>query len=153
MKSIDVKTIFEDSEKYVDLEVTVEGWVRNHRKQSNFGFIDFNDGTCFKTLQVVYDLNIKNYENIKKILVGSSLCVKGVIRRSPGSGQEIELEIEMKKKKSCYNCNNFNRIDDWCMIYEDYPICNFYTDNYCRYFPLYFINRPATLDQNITHAR
>lgn len=94
MKSIDVKTIFEDSEKYVDLEVTVEGWVRNHRKQSNFGFIDFNDGTCFKTLQVVYDLNIKNYENIKKILVGSSLCVKGVIRRSPGSGQEIELEAK-----------------------------------------------------------
>jgi hypothetical protein len=50
------------------------------------------------------------------------------------SGQDIELATEIKKKKSCYNCKNFNREDDWCMIYEDYPICNFYTENYCRYF-------------------
>lgn len=50
------------------------------------------------------------------------------------SGQDIELEIEMKRIRSCYNCENFNREDDWCKKYDDYPTCNFYTENYCRYF-------------------
>lgn len=50
------------------------------------------------------------------------------------SGQDIELAIEMKKKKSCYNCENFNREDDLCKTYDDYPTYNFYTENNCRYF-------------------
>lgn len=50
------------------------------------------------------------------------------------SGQDIELAIGMKKKKSCYNCENFNREDDWCKKYDDYPACNIYTENYCSYF-------------------
>ena len=50
------------------------------------------------------------------------------------SGQDIELAIEIKKKKSCYNCENFNREDDWCKVYNLYPPRNFYTKNNCRYF-------------------
>jgi len=50
------------------------------------------------------------------------------------SGQDIELATEMKKKKSCYNCKNFNREDDWCKVYNLYPPRNFYTENNCRYF-------------------
>ena len=49
------------------------------------------------------------------------------------SGQDIELAIEIKKKISCYNCENFNREDDWCKKYN-YPPSNFYTEKNCRYF-------------------
>ena len=44
---LDVKEIYQDTDKYMDPEVTVSGWIRNHRKQKEFGFIDFSDGTCF----------------------------------------------------------------------------------------------------------
>jgi len=52
---LDVKEIYDDTEKYIDKEVIIQGWVRNHRKQKEFGFIDFSDGTCFNHLQLVYD--------------------------------------------------------------------------------------------------
>lgn len=50
------------------------------------------------------------------------------------SGQDIELEIEMKRIRSCYNCENFNREDDWCKEYSGYPPRNFYKESNCRYF-------------------
>ena len=50
------------------------------------------------------------------------------------SGQDIELAIEMKRIRSCYNCMNFNREDDWCKRCNGYPPRNFYTENNCRYF-------------------
>ena len=50
------------------------------------------------------------------------------------SGQDIELVTEMKRIKSCYNCENFSREDDWCKRCNGYPPCNFYTENNCRYF-------------------
>ena len=48
-----IKELQKDSEKYLDKEVEVSGWIRNHRPQKEFGFIDFSDGTSFKHLQVV----------------------------------------------------------------------------------------------------
>jgi hypothetical protein len=50
------------------------------------------------------------------------------------SGQDIELAIEMKRIKSCYNCENFNREDDWCKKYNDYPQDNFYEESNCKDF-------------------
>ena len=50
------------------------------------------------------------------------------------SGQDIELATEMKRRRSCYNCENFNREDDWCKRCNGYPPRNFYTENDCRYF-------------------
>ena len=67
---IDVKDLFNND--YIDKEVTVNGWIRNHRKQKEFGFIDFNDGTCFKNLQIVYDKNLDNFEEIQKLHIGSA---------------------------------------------------------------------------------
>ena len=52
---LDVKELYEKTEEYLDKEVTLQGWIRNHRKQKEFGFIDFSDGTCFKHVQLVYD--------------------------------------------------------------------------------------------------
>ena len=86
---LDVKDIL--SGDYVGKKVTVCGWVRNHRKQKEFGFIDFSDGTCFKHLQIVYDNKLKEFEEILKIKNGSSIEVTGEIVSSVGSVQTIEL--------------------------------------------------------------
>ena len=91
---MDVKDLFESIKKYEGKEVTLEGWVRNNRNQSNFGFIDFNDGTYFKSLQLVYDKDNKDFDMISKIRVGSSLRVKGTIVKSEGKGQSHEMKLD-----------------------------------------------------------
>ena len=60
-------------------EVTLRGWIRNHRKQKNMGFIDFFDGTCFKNPQVVYDNTVANYHAIQAYHVGSAVRVRGKV--------------------------------------------------------------------------
>ena len=89
---IDVKDLFK--ENYIDKEVTICGWVRNHRKQAHFGFIDFNDGTYFKNLQIVYDDNLSNFEEITKLHIGSAIKVTGKIIKSSGNGQDIEMQLK-----------------------------------------------------------
>ena len=88
-----VKDIFKNSKEYLNKEITVEGWIRNHRPQKEFGFIDFSDGTSFKHLQIVYDKNLNNFEIISKILVGSSIKVVGILVSSNGN-QEFELQAK-----------------------------------------------------------
>ncbi len=91
---MDVKDLFKDITKYEDKKVTLEGWIRNNRNQSNFGFIDFNDGTYFQSLQLVYDKDNKQFDEISKIRVGSAIRVSGVIVKSEGSGQSHEMKVE-----------------------------------------------------------
>ena len=80
----------------MDQEVMIHGWIRNHRKQSHFGFIDLSDGTCFKSVQVVYDEKLKNFEEITKLLVGSSIEVVGVVVSSLGK-QDFEIKANEVK--------------------------------------------------------
>ena len=88
---IDVCCLFRDD--YIGKEVVVGGWIRNHRKQKEFGFIDFNDGTCFKNLQIVYDNSLENFEEIQKLHIGSAIKVHGKIIKSEGSGQNFEMKL------------------------------------------------------------
>ncbi len=89
---IDVKDLFEKDFK--KKEVTISGWIRNHRKQKEFGFIDFNDGTYFKNLQIVYDNELSNFDEIQKLHIGSAITVTGLITESVGSGQDIEMQLK-----------------------------------------------------------
>lgn len=91
---MDVKDLFKDILKYENKDVTLEGWVRNNRNQSNFGFIDFNDGTYFQNLQLVYEKELKDFDSISKIRVGSAIRVNGTIVKSEGSGQSHEMKIK-----------------------------------------------------------
>lgn len=86
---MDLKDLFK-SVKVGD-EVIVDGWIRNHRKQKEFGFIDFSDGTTQAHLQVVYDDKISNFVEIQKMLVGCAIEVKGIIVESQGN-QDFELK-------------------------------------------------------------
>ena len=74
-------------------EVKINGWIRNHRKQAHFGFIDLFDGTCFKSVQIVYDETLRNFEEVSKLLVGSSICVSGLVVESAGK-QEFEIKAK-----------------------------------------------------------
>lgn len=91
---MDVKDLFRKIEDYENKDVVLEGWVRNNRNQSNFGFIDFNDGTYFQNLQLVYDKELSNFDMISKIRVGSAIRVNGTIIKSQGSGQSHEMKVK-----------------------------------------------------------
>ena len=90
---MDLKDLFKDSKKYIDKDIRLEGWIRNHRKQKEFGFIDFSDGTCFNHLQLVYDNKLDNFDEIQSYSVGSSIIVDGKFVKSEGKGQDFELKI------------------------------------------------------------
>ena len=94
MKYMDVKDLFKKIEDYENKDVVLEGWVRNNRNQSNFGFIDFNDGTYFQNLQLVYDKELSDFDKISKIRVGSAIRVNGTIIKSVGSGQSHEMKVK-----------------------------------------------------------
>lgn len=104
---MDVKELYKKIEEYKGKEVTLQGWIRNHRKQKDFGFLDFSDGTCFKTVQIVYDSSLKDFEEIAKISVGSAVTVVGIVKDSEGK-QDFELQLtSIKLEGACP---------------EDYPI-------------------------------
>ena len=84
--------LFRIKEELIGKEVTVHGWVRNHRPQKEFGFIDFSDGTAFKHLQIVYDKDTEDFSSLPHITNGSSLEVTGLLVKSDGKGQDIELK-------------------------------------------------------------
>ena len=86
-----LKEVFDKKDELLDKEIKVNGWIRNHRPQKEFGFIDFSDGTCFKHLQIVYDNTLSNFNEISKLLVGSTIEVNGNLVKSSGN-QDIELK-------------------------------------------------------------
>lgn len=89
---LDLREIFEKNEKYINETVTVQGWIRNHRKQKSFGFIDFSDGTHQTHLQIVYDDSISTFNEITKLHIGSAITVTGKIIESAHAGQQIEMQ-------------------------------------------------------------
>lgn len=91
---IDVKELYQKLDTYMNQKITLQGWIRNMRKQKDFGFIDFSDGTYFKHVQLVYDKDTKDFEKINKLHIGSALTVTGTIKESVGSGQTFELVVE-----------------------------------------------------------
>ena len=94
---MDLKDLLLNIKDYVNKEVKLSGWIRNHRKQKEFGFIDFSDGTCQKHLQLVYNNELDNFEDIQKIHIGAAITVVGTIIESEGAGQDYELKIKTLK--------------------------------------------------------
>ncbi len=89
-----IKSIYRSSATYLNKDIEVLAWVRTSRNSKEFGFINVNDGSFFSGLQVVYDDKISNFEEIKKISVGSSLAIKGKLVASPAAGQDFELQAK-----------------------------------------------------------
>ena len=94
---MDLKDLLKEIEKYEGKEIIINGWIKSHRKQKEYGFIDFTDGTCFQTLQVVYDNKLEDFLDIQKLHIGSAIELNGIIIRSEGGGQSHELKLSKIK--------------------------------------------------------
>ena len=90
-----IKQIFADSKRFADKKVKVCGWARTIRDSKVFGFMELNDGSCFKCLQVVFeDGKIDNFDEISKLNVGSAVRVEGTLVLTPENKQPFELKAE-----------------------------------------------------------
>lgn len=85
------KELFENKDELMNKEIVIKGWIRNHRKQKEFGFIDFSDGTCFKHVQVVYDEKLNNFSDVQKMHVGCAIEVIGNVVKSVNPKQDFEV--------------------------------------------------------------
>ena len=92
-KRVLIKEIFTNSERFANAQVTVMGWARTIRDSKSFGFIELNDGSFFKNLQVVFESQfIDNYEEIARQNVGAAFSVQGTIVLTPEAKQPLELK-------------------------------------------------------------
>lgn len=95
-----VKSIYRETAEYANKEVTLGGWIRTMRVSKNFGFIELNDGSFFKNIQIVFEADkLSNYEEISKQNVGAALIVKGLLVETPEAKQPFEIkatEIEVE---------------------------------------------------------
>jgi asparaginyl-tRNA synthetase len=94
MSQLIIKSLYRDSAQYIGKEITISGWVRTSRSSKDFGFIEINDGSFFKGLQVVFDNNLNNFSEVEKITIGSSLEIEGELVESPAAGQAFELKAK-----------------------------------------------------------
>ncbi len=97
MNTLDLRDVLGSAEKYMDQNIRLKGWVRNHRKQKSFGFIDFYDGTCFAALQVVYDDATPGFAEIQTYRVGSAVEVTGKLMPTEGKVGVYELRAQHVK--------------------------------------------------------
>lgn len=90
-ENLSIKKILADSELYIDKKIEISGWVRNHRRQKAQGFMDFFDGSCFESLQIVYGEEVFDIEAVRAIRNGSAAKVEGTLVRAP-KGVEIRAQ-------------------------------------------------------------
>ena len=101
---MEIKEVFKKEKDLIEKEIEVKGWIRKHRKQKEIGFIDLSDGTTIKQIQIVYDKKLKDFDEIQKIHFGSSIKVKGTLKK------ERDIELHAKEIILIGDCS------------EDYPI-------------------------------
>lgn len=95
MKRELIKQLHSNAEFFAGKKVTVCGWVRSIRDSKSFGFIDLNDGSCFKGVQIVFEREkINNYDEISSLNVGSSVVVEGIVCLTPQNKQPFEINAD-----------------------------------------------------------
>lgn len=95
MHDVEIRKLFRETEKYAGSEITVRGWIRTNRGSNRFGFIELNDGTFFKSVQVVYEAdNLENFSEIAKAPISAALMVKGEFVLTPDAKQPFEIKAK-----------------------------------------------------------
>ncbi|MBE6559467.1 MAG: asparagine--tRNA ligase [Ruminococcaceae bacterium] len=93
MKHTDIKVLFAEADKFVDTSVVICGWVRTARDSKNVSFLEVNDGTCFRSLQLVIDKDKLSEESFKDAMaVGASLTATGTLVASERNIVELQVE-------------------------------------------------------------
>jgi len=91
---IRIKQILSEPEEFSGAKVMICGWVRTVRDNKHFGFIELNDGSFFKSIQVVFEESLKNFEEVASLGAGSSVTVFGSVVESPGEKQSVEVKAD-----------------------------------------------------------
>ncbi len=100
-------------------DVLVKGWVRTRRDAKDFSFIEVNDGSCLKNIQIIANNNLSNYEEVKKLTTGSSVAVEGALVASQGGNQAFEIVAK--------------NVEIYSIAPDDYPLQKKkHTDEYLR---------------------
>lgn len=95
MKKVEIKQLHQDSSAYANKTVTVCGWARSIRDSKTLGFIDLNDGTCFKGIQIVFEEDkINNYKEVASQNVGAAFVITGTLIETPEAKQPFEIHAE-----------------------------------------------------------
>lgn len=92
MKKALIKDLYRNSESYLDHKVQLSGWIRTVRDSKTFGFIELNDGSFFKGVQIVFDEQLENFKDITKLPISSSILVEGDFILTPQAKQPFEIK-------------------------------------------------------------
>jgi len=92
IEKIRVRDLFKNTQNYIDKEITIEGWAKTIRDSKTFGFIELNDGTFFKNVQIVFNNNLENFEQICKLTIYSSIKVTGKLIITENAKQPFEIQ-------------------------------------------------------------
>ena len=92
MKEITVKKLYKNTQDFANKEITIEGWVKTLRDSKNFGFIELNDGTFFKNVQVVFANTLPNFDAICKLTISSAIKVTGEFVLTQNAKQPFEIQ-------------------------------------------------------------
>ena len=92
MEKLVIKELYRNTENYINKEITLEGWVRTVRDSKTFGFIEINDGTFFKNVQIVFTDKLSNFNEICKLTISSSIKVTGTLVKTENAKQPFEIQ-------------------------------------------------------------
>lgn len=94
MKCTLVKDLYRKTGDYINNNVQVAGWVRTVRTSKNFGFIELNDGSFFKNVQIVFDNKLDNFDKLNKLTISSSIIVSGMVVKTENAKQPFEIHAQ-----------------------------------------------------------
>lgn len=92
MKYTLVKDIYRETDKHLDQTIKVSGWIRTLRASKAFGFIELNDGSFFKSVQVVFEEGLENFKEISKLNISAAIIVEGTLVATPEAKQPFEIK-------------------------------------------------------------
>ena len=92
MEQLVIKGLYKNTNEYKDKEITLEGWVRTIRDSKTFGFIELNDGSFFKNVQIVFSDKLDNFAEIAKLSISSSIKVTGTFVMTENAKQPFEIQ-------------------------------------------------------------
>ena len=94
MEKLTIREIYRNTDNYIGNKVTIEGWTKTVRDSKTFGFLELNDGSFFKNIQVVFDDKLSNFSEISKLSISSSVKVTGSLVKTDGAKQPFEIKAD-----------------------------------------------------------
>ena len=89
-----IRDLYKNIDNYENKEISIEGWVKTVRDSKTFGFIEINDGTFFKNVQIVFEESLENFAEVCKLPISSTICVTGTFVKTEGAKQPFEIKAK-----------------------------------------------------------